>query len=141
MIWGGAEVNIKDSANRITDLDSSGEVVNDIPGAAYDIIENQTEIVVPKGQSYTLTYKGTSAYSLEMKVTDLSAPTLGDAFTANQRAVFMEIPSSINGVGTLLIDLSVGLNTLSLSLDLNNDGTSETTLPPPSILIRNKVRM
>ena len=139
-VLGGAEVGVTDSASHFSGIGAGGALVNEIPGATLEVFGAQTEIVLPSGQVYTVTLKQTGSYPLEMKVTELSAPTAEDAFTPSQRAVFVDIPSSVAGVATLTLDLSAGLDTLALALDQNNDGTVEQTLPPTSVLDAQQVQ-
>ena len=134
VVMGDADVSITDSSNQYLGLDSDGIVVNEIPGSDYTLFEHQTIVVLPAGQAYTITFKQKGSYPLQVKVTDFLSPGTNEAYAPNQRAVFMDIPSAADGVAVLPLDLSLGLDSLQLSLDQNNDGTPELILPPTSIL-------
>jgi hypothetical protein len=130
-VLGSTEVSISDGTHTIG-LDQNGMIYNDIPGATYQAFGYQTEVILPSDHTYTLTLKQVGEIPLQVKVSELTAPSYDGVFTASYQVVFDAIPLSMDGVATMSLDLAAGLDTLTLSV--LNDGQPEQILQPSSVL-------
>jgi pimeloyl-ACP methyl ester carboxylesterase len=132
-VSGSTEVSISDGVH-FTGVDENGVLVNDIPGATYQATGYQTEVVLPSDQAYTVTFKQTGDIPLQVKVSELTAPSFESLFTANQQAVFVDVPLNAGGVAALSLDLSAGLDSLLITIDQNSDGLPDQSVPASSLL-------
>jgi pimeloyl-ACP methyl ester carboxylesterase len=132
IVLGSAEMLITDGAGNSSGVDAQGVVVNDIPGATFETTGNQTEVVLPSDRAYTVTFKQVGDIPLQVKVSELTAPSYEGVFTASYQVVFGDIPLSIDGVANMSLDLVAGLENLSLSVV--NEGQPEQIVHPSSLM-------
>jgi hypothetical protein len=113
---------------------STGQVVNDIPGAVYTGPESEPEIIAisdPLAGNYTILLVGTAVgkYTLEAKLISLQETTF----------ITVDIPVSFNAIHQYIIDwdaLALGGEGVTVQVDSNGDGVVEYTFTSDSELTR-----
>lgn len=131
---GDSRIEVQDEAGNITGVTNEGYLINDIPNSTFDASEFGAFVTLPTDAVITVTIYQKSDVPIQFMVTDWQASSYEDFFNPMQRAVFVDVPSALGGVATMLLDLSAGYDNLLLSVDLNNDGTPDQTLEPTSVL-------
>jgi len=134
VIRGLAEVDITESSNRYLGVGEDGFVVNQIPGATFDLLPNQVIVALPWNQTYRLGFKETSIYPVEMHIAHLQAPSIEASYTPAQMAVFVDIPSGKDWLASMSLDYTAEFESLNLSIDQDGDGLPEQSILPTSIL-------
>lgn len=130
-VIGTTKVSISDGTHYIG-FDQNGNFINDIPEATYQAFNYQTEVVLPSDRTYIVTIEQVGDIPIQLKVSELTAPSYEGLFTPSYQVAFQDIPLSMNGVATMSLDLAAGLDTLRLSIF--NTGQSEQIIQPSSVL-------
>jgi alpha-tubulin suppressor-like RCC1 family protein/pimeloyl-ACP methyl ester carboxylesterase len=133
-VWGENLVFVQDALGNYTGPSEEGLIINQIPLATYSLGANSVNILLPASGVYTMTIEQKSAEPIQVDVIDFQSFLSPDAFNRYQAALFMNVPSQTDGVGTLLLDPTDDMEELRLALDLDNDGTPDHVLPPTSVL-------
>ncbi|MCL4859216.1 MAG: alpha/beta fold hydrolase [Caldilineaceae bacterium] len=132
VVRGEAMVYVIDDIGRRIGIDENGFIVNEIAGATYDIIGQQIFVMLPVGGTYITTIQQQTETPLEIKATELQKLATEPSFVPHQQAVFVNVPSKEGGIASLTLDDS--LEQLTLILDEDGDGVSETSIAPDVVL-------
>jgi pimeloyl-ACP methyl ester carboxylesterase len=119
---------IKASDGRVNIVTGNDIVIN-ILGSNYRIVNDGVEIFVPEGSVYTLQFHGVDREYLDIK---FQLMTKGGVITTY---VFFDIPLELGGNGEIDIDLTDMMTNPVLRLDQDGDGQFETTGIPPSYVL------
>ncbi|MDR3577949.1 MAG: alpha/beta fold hydrolase [Anaerolineaceae bacterium] len=134
VVQGSGKVSVEDASNNIAKVGDDGVITNAIPSATYELLDQTTTLTLPTTSTYTLTLLQNSTDPDEVRVTDFRNLSNPEDFDPYQRAVFVDVPSTVGGIATLAIDYINGVSSLQLLLDKNGNGTIDQTLPPTSVL-------
>lgn len=116
-------LELYDSDGNHTGPNSEGSVDNDIPGVQYGVFGEVQYIIAPAGTTYRIEMHGTGSGTFSLDVQETEAGEVTSATT------FANLPATTNTVATL--NVTNGIDTLSsLSVDENNDGTTDISLAP-----------
>lgn len=111
------------SSGICTGINEDGDISEDIDGATYGEFGEIKYVIVPEGDSYTLTMNGLAEGSFTLIVEEVEGSEVLSSVT------FADIPTTLDTVATLVAGdgiESVG----NLQIDENGDGTSDTNLTP-----------
>jgi pimeloyl-ACP methyl ester carboxylesterase len=132
VVLGSAEVRVTDDAGYTSGVNAEGVIVDDIPWATFKTSSNYTEVVLPSDRAYTVTIKQVGEIPLQVKVSELTAPSYEGVFTASYQVIFDAVPLSMDGIAAISLDLAAGLDSLTLSVF--NAGEPEQVIQPSSVV-------
>jgi alpha-tubulin suppressor-like RCC1 family protein len=130
---GNGSVSVLDATGNSVGPDSEGYIKNDIPFSSYDSISGGVSIVLPTDTTYTLTIHQNDTLPNQVWVTDFQSPGETESFDPAARAVFVDVPSTPDGVVTMSLNYANGLPSLQLVVSPGGGGSQEA-LPPTSVL-------
>ena len=120
-------LSVYDSQNRHLGPTSSGTIEFGIPGASYDVIEHNSFVRVPEGDTYRVVINGTASGTAEFDIKSASGATI------TNKAVYQNIP--ITGNQTVANAIFSGFQgDLTLNLDSNGDGVTDSNIQPSAVL-------
>lgn len=110
-------------------LFTGNDIVVNILGSDYRIVNDGVEIFVPQGTVYTLQFHGVDREYLDVKFQLMTEGGIIKTY------VFFDIPLELGGNGEIDIDLTDMMTDPVLRLDQDGDGQFETTGIPPSYVL------
>ena len=129
-----SNVSVIDASGHKASVSSDGTIVNDIPLSSFNILGKTTTITLPITSIYTLSIQQSDSEPVKLRVTDFRNQSSVENFDPYQRAVFVDVPSTVGGIATLSINYTNGMSALQILLDNDGNGSNDQTFMPTSIL-------
>ena len=121
------DVHIYDKDGRHTGIMFDGTIEKNIPGVAYDILNDEKFIFLPTGREYTITGKATSLGSFDARIKKIEDEKVTETFYYN------EIPLTTLNTN-IELDVAPNQADYTFQIDQNGDNVFESNAEPSAVL-------
>ena len=132
-VFGDVSVTITDNLGHFAGPNSEGLLENTIPDVSYEPSGSGVIMTAPTAGTYQVKILQNGNLAIKVTVSDFIPQSIDSATSIDKRDTFLNIELR-PGQSAILNLTPQAIETLTLGMDTNSDGTPETSLPPDSVL-------